>query len=78
MDKFFELNPLSQLAIALCKDEKVSIVSDFKDRPREHLERLETIIRSNISTAGNFFDGLSNIQDAGKKIYEPSGISSFN
>lgn len=74
VEEFFELNPLSNMALSLIKDRKCVLQSNFKNSPSEIISILEHLKKKNSVNEETFFEDFNKDSEVVSTIDIPSGI----
>lgn len=73
VEEFFELNPLSNLALSLAKDRKCLLQTTFKNGPVELVAILEHLRKKNSISEEKFFEELNKDSEIVSTVDIPSG-----
>lgn len=77
IQEFFELNPLSNMALSIMKDKKCVLLSNFKNNPSELLQIVENLRKKNSIAEEKFFEELNKDSEVAGKEDIPSGTISL-
>lgn len=77
VEEFFELNPLSNLALSLIKDRKCLLQSNFKNNPSELISIMENLKKKNSTNEETFLEDLNKDSEALSTHDIPSGTVSM-
>lgn len=77
IEEFFELNPLSNVALSLAKDRKCILQTAFKNSPTELVALMEHLRKKNSVSEDKFFEELNKDSDVVSTVDIPSGIGVF-
>lgn len=73
VQEFFELNPLSNIALSILKDKKCILLANLKNNPAEIVSVLENLRKKNSLSEDNLFEEFNKDPDAGTAADVPSG-----
>lgn len=73
VQEFFELNPLSNLAISTMRDRKCNLVVNFKNNPTDLVAALENLRKKNNLGEDNLFEEFNKDPDADASLDVPLG-----
>ena len=73
VEEFFELNPLSNIALSLIKDRKCLLQSTFKNNPSEIISILEHLKKKNNVSEETFLEDLNKDSEVVSTHDIPSG-----
>lgn len=73
VEEFFELNPLSNIALSLAKDRKCILQTSFKNSPTELVALMEHLRKKNSVSEDKFFEELNKDSDVVSTVDIPSG-----
>ena len=73
VEEFFELNPLSNIALSLIKDRKCVLQSTFKNNPNELISIMEQLKKKNSMIEETFLEDLNKDSEAVSTCDIPSG-----
>jgi hypothetical protein len=74
VQEFFELNPLSNLAISTMRDRKCNLVVNFKNNPTDLVAALENLRKKNNLGEENLFEEFNKDPDADASLDIPLGM----
>lgn len=76
--EFFELNPLSNIALSMMKDRKCNLLCDFENNPNELVRILDNLRKKNSISEDKFFEDLNKDSDTNVATTDiPSGTISM-